>query len=131
MLVAPYSPKDLEKDKISPAKISFFEFGIISLQKIHVFDFPRVFPAKIIFSSKFSKAARLVLYISGKDTITHANIAEYHLITKGMLANVWPIKLFGPRTFNRKNPITVGGKTRGKVRITSKTPFASFGSFLI
>ena len=133
ILVAPYSPKALEKASISPAIISFFEFGNISLQNIQVFDLPKVWPAKIIFSSKLSKAARLVLYISGKDTRTQANIAEYQRIIRLTLSvsKNCPIREFVPKIFNKKKPITVGGKTRGRVKITSTTPFAQPGSFLI
>lgn len=41
------------------------------------------------------------------------------------------MELLGPRAFKRKNPTTVGGKTRGRVNTTSKIPLIVGFNFFI
>lgn len=79
-----------------------------------------------------SKAALAVLYINGKDTTTEAKIAEYHIIDifiPKFSSSQEPIILLVPKSLNKKYPITVGGKTKGNVNITSRKPRIINGSF--
>ena len=81
--------------------------------------------------SSDSKAPRAVLYIKGNATTTEAKIAEYQTIESLILkfSSIHePIIRFGPNRLSKNYPITVGGRTKGSVKITSMNPLKSAGS---
>jgi hypothetical protein len=78
------------------------------------------------------KRARAALYMSGKATTTAAKIADHQVMTilnPNTCSTHAPIIRLGPKKRKRRYPTTVGGSTSGSVRITSRTPFISFGVF--
>ncbi len=132
MEVAPYSPRALAKESTMPARISLRQTGIRTLQKIQVPDFPKVFPASARVSSKLSKAPRAVRYIRGKITTAVERIAAYQVIVRRIpkcCRKNAPTGCFGPATRSSRNPTTVGGRTRGSVRTTSRMPLRILGIF--
>ena len=77
-----------------------------------------------------SNAPRAVRYIRGNATRLVAKTAEYHVIVILMPKFSKKKEPTGPNGAihrNRKKPITVGGKTIGKVRTQSTTPFNHLG----
>lgn len=131
ILVAPYSPSPLANDKTSPAIIPDLQFGMIIRQKIYVFDFPRVFPAKTRFLSNASKELLAVRYIRGKLIMQTAITEAYHFIVTTSPKHSEshePNALFGEITVSIKKPTTVGGKTSGIVKTVSHKPFKKCGS---
>ena len=94
-------------------------------------DRPRVAPASARAASKLSKAPRAVRYIRGKATTAVAKTADHQVITSRTpqcSRTQAPRGRLGPRSTSSSQPTTVGGSTRGRVRTTSRTPFASRGS---
>lgn len=82
--------------------------------------------------SNDSNAPRAVRYIKGKVIIVVVKIAEYHVIVilkPNVSRKNEPRGPRGPINLSIKNPMTVGGKTKGKVRIPSSTPLISRGVF--
>ena len=110
------------------------QFGTMTRQKMYVFDSPSVCALYMRLWSKPSNAPRTVRYMSGKETIAVAKIAEYQVIvrrTPKISSTGAPTGPSGPMVMSRKNPTTVGGSTIGRVSTQSSTPFVNFGSFEI
>jgi len=74
--------------------------------------------------STCSNAPRAERYINGKDITTAAITVAGHekaiLNAKKSMKN-FPIGPLTPKTYNKKNPTTVGGNTIGNVKIPSST----------
>ena len=131
MLVAPYSPSARAKESTVPARMPCRQAGIRMRQKIYRLDSPSVCPAWASVSSKLSKAPRAVRYIRGKATTTVAKMADHQVMTSFVPnsdSTSCPTGRRGPSTRSSRYPTTVGGSTRGRVRITSRTPLTSRGS---
>ena len=127
MLVAPYSPRARANARTTPARIPSLHVGIFILQKMNVFESPSVRPASLSVVSKASKAPRVVLYIRGNATTVAATIPPYQVITN-LIPNFCrncPSGVFTPKMSMRKNPTTVGGSTKGSVRMTSRIPLTT------
>ena len=84
---------------------------------------PRVRAAAVRFGSTCSKAPLADRYIRGKDIVTAAmTVAPQEkaiLMLKKSRKN-FPSGRFTPNRYSRKNPATVGGSTRGSVRMPSR-----------
>ena len=129
--VAPYSPRARANAKTLPAIIPFLQAGILILQKIKVLVKPSVFAENSRFSSNASNDALIVLYINGKETIIDAIIAPLQVIKNGrpILYKNDPNGVLFPNINIRIYPVTVGGRIRGIVKITSKIPLTTLGLF--
>ena len=130
MEVAPYSPSARAKASTVPARTPCLQQGIWTRQKTQELDRPRVRPASARFWSKLSKAPRAVRYIRGKATTTVAKMADCQVITSRTPNASWtqaPRGRLGPSSISSSQPTTVGGRTRGRVRITSSAPFTPRG----
>lgn len=81
-----------------------------------------ILPALSISSSRVSKAARTVLYISGKDTTAAARTVacQEKIIGNPTLMKNCPTGELRPKIIKRKKPTTVGGRTIGSVKIASR-----------
>lgn len=82
--------------------------------------------------SNDSKAPRAVRYIRGKDIIVVAKIAEYQVMVSlnpKTSRTLEPKGPSGPIILSKKNPMTVGGKTKGSVRTPSISPLRKRGVF--
>ena len=118
IIVAPNSPSALANVSIRPDRSPGIDRGTKSLQKILVFDIPKVLAANKMSSSTCSKAPRLVLYIMGRLT-TVADITAasgVKIIFKPKLASIFPNIEFFPNIMSRKKPTTVGGRTMDSVK---------------
>ena len=125
MDVAPYSPIALAKARTVPDAIPGPAVGMTTVQKILLSLMPSVLPAAIKFTSTCSNAARAFRYISG-NAITDAAITQPFqvctiLISKLSSRNA-PNGRLRLNSKSRMKPATVGGSTRGMVRIPSSMP---------
>ena len=81
------------------------------------------------FAENVGQAPRAVRYMSGNATTAEARTPPYQVMTKRMpisLRNM-PTGCFRPKTRRSSQPHTVGGRTRGSVRTTSRIPFKTPG----
>src|SRR5699024_5913494 len=128
IMVAPNSPKALENVRIAAPKIPGKQFGNTIFQKILVLDNPSVLPTSIRFGFSCSNALLVVRYINGKETTIDAITAPFQvkIMPCPFSAIQFPIHVFFPKNTSKKNPITVGGSTIGRVNTASNNPFPYF-----
>ena len=124
MEVAPYSPMARAKVSTVPDKIPGAAAGRVIFQKIVHSDSPRVRPAWMILMSTCSKAPLAFRYMRG-NAMTVAAIT--HPVQDWMIRMLKVSRRKEPKgrlTLNnnsKKNPATVGGRTKGSVRMLSMT----------
>ena len=124
MAVAPNSPSPLAKARMPPHAMPGSAAGNITFQKIRHSENPRVLAANIRFSSTCSSAPLAERYMSGKEITTAASTVapqENAILTPKYSTKKAPIGRRIPNKYRRKNPATVGGRTRGRVKIPSST----------
>ncbi len=108
--------------------------GTMIFQKIFLSDKPRVLPAWIMSTSTCSKAALAFRYIKGNAMTKAAMTQPGHVCTIFILNSSkrnLPKGLRRLKIKSRKNPATVGGSTKGNVKIPSTMDFAVLFSLMI
>ena len=120
--VAPNSPKALAKERTPPDTSPGKALGRMIRQNIIQSVIPKERPASHRPGSICSRAALADLYISGKETTVAVMTVAIHvkaICRPNCSTKNLPTRRLVPRMYNSKNPTTVGGSTRGRVKIPS------------